>query len=186
MKKYLMLIVIIALIIASALAIAAPAFAAAQCTENPQKGWHIVGGGSDNDHWYETEEECLAALPAEETETPTDEPTATDLPATEEPTQFPTDIPIDLPTETPVVEPTDDSTDLPPVVVTEITTQQPAELTEAPESSGNSCYDAWVVIQGVHKETGYRYFENPEHTWCQTWLLNTYGIDYYPYKALNP
>jgi hypothetical protein len=197
MKNKFALIFTIILIIASTLAVAAPALAGANgsCVENPQHGWHIVGGGQQNDHWFETEAECLAALnPATETASPTEETPV----VTESPTDVPTDIPTNEPTETPVVTETPLPTDIPsatplPTDIPSATPTSPPVVTGTPSAPGNSgnnrmdCASAWAkIVNLVHRDVGYRFFDNPNHEWCQAWLLNTYGIDYDWYKINNP
>jgi len=170
MKKFFLLSIVIALLTMSfAVSVVS---AEGLCTYNSQHGWHIVGGGTLNDHWFETEEECLAALYPEET--PTDLPTL-------EPTVTSTPVPTDLPTLEPTLEPTITSTPVP----TETLVFVPTEGSDVRPAL--SCYAAWVMIDGKKfKDEGYRFFENPEHDWCQVWLFNHYGINYDYYKLLNP
>jgi hypothetical protein len=168
------ILIIILLILSAILVIASPALASAapRCTFNPNHGWHIVGGGDLNDHWFETEEECQAALDPtpEPTEVPTEEPTET---------PDPTEVPTEEPTETPVVTevPTEEPTETP--VVTEVPAFEPRAL---------NCLAAWKIISGTlhNKDVGYRHFDNPEHAYCQVWLLNRYGIEYDVYKVQHP
>lgn len=116
---------------------------------------------------------------------------------TETPTEIPTDIPTEVPTETPVITetPIETPTETPTVVVTEsptetpVITETPAPILTTPEPDSpnpGGCYGAWLQIQGKFKDVGYRFFDNPEHAWCQSWLLREYGIDYEMYKLLNP
>lgn len=49
----------------------------------------------------------------------------------------------------------------------------------------SGCAVAWKQIDGVkYKDVGYRFFE--KHSWCKTWLMNKYGIDYDFYRLMNP
>lgn len=174
MKKNILLFVVILVIIAAMLAVASPAFAKASCAYNPQHGWHIVGGGQSNDHWFNTEEECLASLVTPTATTPVATTTTPD--PTEEATKTPD------PTETPVVtetpDPTEEITETPTVVKVDVS------ITKA---RGNSCAVAWNMIQTrKFRDVGYRYFDNPEHAWCQDWLMAKYGINYNHYKETHP
>ncbi len=192
MKKFatIFMIVVIVLTAVFAAAMAPKAFASASCVYNPQHGWHIVGG-SETEHWYETEQECLIALQV---------PTAM---ATLMATMIPTDTATEAPTEPPVV--TETATE--PPVVTETATEAPTEppvvtetpmpteppvVTETPEpvptavnKRVNSCERNWEKIKDlVHKDEGYRYFEH--HSWCKVWVFLRFGVNYDAYKALHP
>lgn len=202
-KKVINLVVILVIIISATLAIAAPALAAASCQYNPQHGWHIVGG-SETDHWYETETECLIALQVptalatlqttpEVTETVSPEPT--EPPVITE-TSNPTDEPTNEPTEPPVVTETLSPTDIPTDQPTEVVpTWTPDPSTPVPPTSlpayvrkGLSCQRAWDKITNTvyEREVGFRFFENPNHSYCEAWLLKTHGIVWDVYKVLYP
>jgi hypothetical protein len=182
MKKYLFSCMLIFAILVSAF-VAVPALAS---TYTPQSY-----------DWCDTEAECLEIIFAA-TEVPTEigtvtpDPTqeVTEIPiVTQEPTEtpIPTDLPTEAPTETPVVIEQPSETPLPtelPIFTTEEPTQKP-DFTSS--TGGTSCYDAWMMIQSVYnKDVGYRFFDNPNHIWCQSWLLREYRIDYEFYKTLNP
>ena len=188
LNRFLTILVIVIVILTAAFAVAAPAFAAASCVYNSQHGWHIVGGGGDNDHWYETEDECLAAL-----NTPTVEPTLTSEPTdTEDPTQEPTLEPTITaePTELPEATSTPGSPwpDPIPTYMPPPTLVVPVPTLEPISRAAKNCEWVWYnKIDGkVYKDEGYRYFDNPEHAWCKVWLHNKLGIDYNVYKIQNP
>ena len=172
----LVLFVMILVLLVSALAIASPTLAS---TYTPQTY-----------DWCTTEADCLEKIfaatqePTEATPEPTEE-TATPEP-TEEVTNTPevteTVLPTETVTETPA-PPTETAPPLPTDWEERFLTPDPA-TTEA--AGGKSCYNAWQQILGVNKETGYRFFDNPAHSWCQTWLFNEYGVDYELYKIANP
>lgn len=200
MKKFSLLFVILLVILAAMLAVAAPGLAQGSCVYNPQHGWHIVGGGENNDHWYETEEECLialqvptalatlqASLTPENTatdapvivDTVTLEPTSTDVaPTTVTETSEPTLIPTNTPTDPPIV-----ITDTPSPIATE---EAPIVITSQPVVKRiNSCEKNWKkIVELTFKDEGYRFFEH--HTWCKTWLMIRFGINYDLYKATHP
>lgn len=203
MKKtnVLNLFIIVVVIIAAMMAIAAPAFAAGRCAFVEGRGWHIVGGGELNDHWYETQTECEIALQVptvlatlQATNMPTDVPTdlPTDIPS-EEPTNLPTDVPTDLPTDIPTASPTE------PPVVTEtpywtqtpdhgpFNTPTPEPTAVSSKKSGMTCKKAWKLItETVYtRDVGFRFFDNPNHAQCKVWLWNKYGINYDVYRAMN-
>lgn len=187
MKKITMITSILLIVVISMLAIAAPALAAPRCSYNKNHGWHIVGG-SETNHWYETEEQCLIDLRVTEileTLTITPDPTET-VTETPEPTEEVTETPD--PTETVVVtetpDPTEEVTETPEpteIVVTE--TPQP-EIERQPKTK--SCEWVWknLIVSTMHKEVGYRFFDKREQ--CPAWLWNTYQIDYDLYKVMNP
>ena len=194
-KKFAMIVVIVMLIVAAAMAIAAPAFASASCQYNPQHGWHIVGGGEDNDHWFETETECLIALQVPTalatlqstpvvTETASPEPTEPPV-VTETPN--PTDEPTTEPTEPPVVTETPYPTELPTEVVP-TSTPDPATALPPAARKGMSCQRAWTKITETvyEREVGFRFFENPNHEYCEAWLVKTHGIVWDIYKVMYP
>jgi outer membrane biosynthesis protein TonB len=189
-NKILTLLVIVIVIVAAALAVAAPAFAVAtaSCEFNAQyNAWHIVGGGQTNDHWYDTEAECLIALQVPTamatlmatttaTTVPTDQPTATEPPtATEAPTEPP--VATETPTEPPTAEPTLDPTQTP--VVTPFPTREFVK-------PRRSCESVWTnqIVNTVHKDEGYRYFD--KRPWCAVWLMRVWNINYDQYKIQHP
>lgn len=129
---------------------------------------------------------AVPAYAAQAEETLTELPTET---VTEIPTETATEIPTETATETPVVTETPSPTVIPTETTPAPTVETPviAATLDPSDRGGNSCYDNWERILSSHnKSVGYRYFDNPEHAWCQTWLLNTYGIDYETYKLFNP
>lgn len=190
MKKttVLNLVIIAAVIIAAMLAIAAPAFASGRCAFVEGKGWHIVGGGELSDHWYETETECLIALQVPTAlatlQGPSETPSEMPPEATVEPSETPN------PTETtlPTLEPTSTPGPIP------IETYFPTDwvwtatpvATQAPpiKKDGMTCKKAWKIITETvyNRDVGFRFFDNPNHSYCKTWLWKKYGIDYDTYR----
>lgn len=194
MKKFYVyfLMAVLIVLIGVALFTVGSAQAAGRCEEVPGQGWHIVGAGADNDHFYETETACLidlqvptalATLQATNDES-TQEPTETVVPTE---TTLPTDIPTESPTEPPVVAetpfptPWDNPTTFPPVE-----TVVPA--TPVPGGGHMNCKKAWKMITETvyNQDVGWRFFDNPNHhNQCKVWLMNRYGIDYDVYRVMH-
>lgn len=144
------------IILAFGLAVSQAEAAKGLCKYNAKHGWHIVGAGKKNSHWYPTQEACLIALngPAPHYP-PTATPVGTQIPGS-------TQVPQSTPTPGGVVDP---------------------HGVPTAYGAGINCQGAWDKIQGKkYKDVGYRFFDNPEHAWCRVWLRNHYGIDYEFYK----
>lgn len=151
--------------------------------------------------WFPTKEACEASVhppkptktaipatgtPVVITPTPSDGPGATQ-------TSPPTGTAVASPTEPPVVTgtpsggtptPTDATFTPVPTIVTPVETP-----TEAPVVAGGNikCDDAWSMMQtSKTRDVGYRFFDNPDHAYCQVWLLKTYGVQYNLYKLQYP
>jgi|WetSurMetagenome_2_1015567.scaffolds.fasta_scaffold46014_4 hypothetical protein len=186
--KVVLLFVILAVIVSSALAVAAPSLAApsASCTFVPNHGWHIVSGGQLNDHWFDTEADCLIAIqvPTLVATMSTIEPTITVEPTL---TVEPTESPVVTETVVPTYQPTESPTEPPVVNETPSATNTPVVVTPQPRR-GMSCGRAWQKITETvyDRETGFRFFDNPNHAYCKVWLMEKHGINWDVYKVLYP